>query len=826
MKSAKLLGLYKTGRRNFSYEDLRGQSFRGRELIGIDLSGADIRGASFINADLEDANFTLSIAGARFHWTALQLILGFFLSVPLVIVLSAHAEIILAIISPSKEHPRTSGWVFLVATATLVSFASMGITPSDIGDILNQKMVSLEMLLGNIVDTVLELFFKPTRIKILVWTCFTMFFIFLISEEAFRAKVVFSISSGLLLDIKNTVGVAIDSERASIILSIAADAIVAISAFAILFLFEYVFAGLFSVYLKCRGLLFIASSCTLPTLLVFLLDLIPAIGLSAVILSNAMLWLLVCYLQTLTGDSYFPRIRYFSSLGCTTFLGANLTRANFFQAKLFGSDFRRTQLSYVRWEKAKQLESARLFATYLEVPHVKQIFMTRKATPQSFYRTGAFGCLTQLDLTEVDLCNVNLEKVDLRETNLTRTSLRASKLRNAVLSGAKLQETDLRDVDLRNAVLSGAKLQETNLRNADLRNADLSRLDLRNADLRGVCLRGTDLREIDLSGVDLSGANLYEANLSRCQALGTIFNGADLTGICLEDWNINSTTEFDSVLCQYIYLKNGRKERRPREGIFNAGEFAALFQKAVDTVDLIFTDGIDWQAFFQSFQELKERYKSNEIEIQSIERKDSAFVIRLETTADPDGCSSLEISARELYQEKVNFLKAQVTNYAKLIEAEKIEKSTLIGIVKTMAESQKVPTNQTNIYASDSNIGAVQSGSGVIHNVSQNIIANLDEIISLVQVLKGQAQAFPENSKADVEIVIEDLESDLADEKKRKPTRLAKRIQTLWAITCSVAVGVAGVADFSNNLLELSEKLSVPLSIELIQKNPHILPSA
>jgi hypothetical protein len=138
-----------------------------------------------------------------------------------------------------------------------------------------------------------------------------------------------------------------------------------------------------------------------------------------------------------------------------------------------------------------------------------------------------------------------------------------------------------------------------------------------------------------------------------------------------------------------------------------------------------------------------------------------------------------------------------------------------------MTENQQL-TNQTKINASGSNIAAIQSGSGTIRSVTQNIGVNLDEVANLIQSLKSYAQTFPEEQKADVEISIEDLESDLSDEKKRTPARLTKRLLALWTVACLLAGSVAGAADFSNNILELSEKLGVPFTIDKIQQNPNI----
>lgn len=119
--------------------------------------------------------------------------------------------------------------------------------------------------------------------------------------------------------------------------------------------------------------------------------------------------------------------------------------------------------------------------------------------------------------------------------------------------------------------------------------------------------------------------------------------------------------------------------------------------------------------------------------------------------------------------------------------------------------------------------GGYQEG-GQFNDYSIQVGANMDEITKLIQSLKTTIQKFPKEQQADIDIEIEELQTDLADEQRRDPKRLGKHVRSLWLAACAIAVGVAGVADFSNNVLELSEKLNVPIPIELIQQNPHVLP--
>ena len=82
---------------------------------------------------------------------------------------------------------------------------------------------------------------------------------------------------------------------------------------------------------------------------------------------------------------------------------------------------------------------------------------------------------------------------------------------------------------------------------------------------------------------------MNNVNLREALAIGTNFTTAQMSGTCLEGWNIDHTTILDNVESKYIYLleeakpETDDKERRPSSGYFQPGDFTKLFQEVLDT---------------------------------------------------------------------------------------------------------------------------------------------------------------------------------------------------------------------------------------------------
>jgi uncharacterized protein YjbI with pentapeptide repeats len=231
------------------------------------------------------------------------------------------------------------------------------------------------------------------------------------------------------------------------------------------------------------------------------------------------------------------------------------------------------------------------------------------------------------DLTDANFTQAMLKSTDFRGATLTHTRwYEAKKLEQARVGNSILTEPTVRDL-----LVSGKGYNKSYIG-----------INIKGANLTGANLNEANLKEADISQAKLQGAILEGANLTKTQAIGTDFTSAYFTGACLEGWNIDSTTKLDQVDCRWVYLleheslrSNQRSERRPSSGEFAPGEFTKLFEEVLNTVDLIFRDGVDWKAFVTAFKKVQVENEGTELAIQSIENKgDGVVVVRVSVPPD------------------------------------------------------------------------------------------------------------------------------------------------------------------------------------------------
>ena len=183
-------------------------------------------------------------------------------------------------------------------------------------------------------------------------------------------------------------------------------------------------------------------------------------------------------------------------------------------------------------------------------------------------------------------------------------------------------------------------------------------------------------------------------------------------------------------------MKQNQQERRPHnpDKIFDQGEFTKLFQKIIETVDLVFSDGINWQAFLHSFQKLQIECNSEELAIQAIEKKSGgAFIIRVEVPSDANK-SEIERYLENEYQLKLQFIeeqyKLQLGAKEEQIDIYRQHNTDLLEIIKLKASQ---PINQNNSML---DINQFHYGSGDNVGRDKNI-SNVQESPELIQTIEN-----------------------------------------------------------------------------------------
>ena len=331
--------------------------------------------------------------------------------------------------------------------------------------------------------------------------------------------------------------------------------------------------------------------------------------------------------------------------------GANLEGVNLNGANLEGANLERANLRSANFELAN-LRSANLIGTNLELANLERANLRSSylwsAKLKGVQLSGASLCFAKLkdvDLSNVNLCSAKLKDTDLHSANLERANLKDTDLSEANLIGANLEGAELRYAKLKNTTIDfttklepkwrrvweiiNTRVEGKNLTEADLSGAYLDGSNLAGFNLTDANLSGSNLTGVILNSANLSGANLTGVVLKEVQALKTNFSETNLTGACIEDWNINSLTNLANVKCDYIYLKANNNDRRPYDPnkFFAPGEFAKLFQKAFETIDLFFQNGADWQAIAYSLNNVRILNNNTPLTVQKIENMGDGDVL-------------------------------------------------------------------------------------------------------------------------------------------------------------------------------------------------------
>ncbi|MEL6879986.1 MAG: pentapeptide repeat-containing protein [Cyanobacteria bacterium J06607_10] len=283
-------------------------------------------------------------------------------------------------------------------------------------------------------------------------------------------------------------------------------------------------------------------------------------------------------------------------------------------------------------------------------------------------RDRKFDLIQKVATTFTALGGTNFHRADLTNTIFDHANLKCTNLSHGKLIGTGFYHSK----HLQTAQLAGTILSHPLVRRLALfregQQQDFSGLDLKGINLTQADLCGANFTDSNLAQANLTQANFVDANLRNLQAIGAQFESVQLTGACLDGWNIDSTTALENVVCDYIYLRQNQQERRPSSGTFKPGEFTKLFQEIIDTVDLIFQGGIDWQALHTMLAEASAQQAPGEppLSLRSIENKnDGVVVVRVDAPPEADK-ADLHQQLTQHYEKALHRLEGQ---YQKQLQA-------------------------------------------------------------------------------------------------------------------------------------------------------------
>ncbi|NER27507.1 MAG: pentapeptide repeat-containing protein [Symploca sp. SIO1C4] len=394
--------------------------------------------------------------------------------------------------------------------------------------------------------------------------------------------------------------------------------------------------------------------------------------------------------------------------------------------------------------------------------------------------------LMEVSLKGANLSETDFRGASLRGADLRRSKLWQADLREADLRGTNLSEVDLGKADLRGANISQADLRGADLRGADLRRAlflrvDFSQAKLSKADFRKAQLSEANLYQANLSESDFSKANLSQTNLSKAnlcqanlceaflngsklittQALNTNLEKTKLTGACIEAWEINEQTNLKNSVCDYIYLKydlekETKQERLPKTGKFAPGEFSKLFEKplheveesshdleannpqsfevelipdgeyfidALETIDLIFSQELDWHAIAYSFAKIQAKNQANPLIIQSIKNKGDGVVVIRASLHPTLNKTKIQNSFMQDYELAYKVLNQQA-------EEQSVDKDKHINqLLELINKSQDNLAEIQNLTAETSPINTTVNDTAAIAGEEQEL--NIQEVVEI-----------------------------------------------------------------------------------------------
>jgi hypothetical protein len=122
--------------------------------------------------------------------------------------------------------------------------------------------------------------------------------------------------------------------------------------------------------------------------------------------------------------------------------------------------------------------------------------------------------------------------------------------------------------------------------------------------------------------------------------------------------------------------------------------------------------------------------------------------------------------------------------------------------------------NQNDFQKATIGIVAQNQAQATVHNLNQTSGASVAELMQIISTMRQTVAQFPPEIRDDIIIDIDDVETEIQKpEPERNLPKLRKRLIALLT-AASVATGaIAGMTDFTNNVMEIGSKLGIELTL-------------
>jgi hypothetical protein len=151
-------------------------------------------------------------------------------------------------------------------------------------------------------------------------------------------------------------------------------------------------------------------------------------------------------------------------------------------------------------------------------------------------------------------------------------------------------------------------------------------------------LRSADLRKADLSGAYLMDAILGEADLRdacliECRLIRTNVEGAQLTGCCIQNWQVQdvdlSRVDCHYVFTQFDYTAKVAANRFPVDRDFESGELGRQHQEDSSIVKVCFAEFPNWEALVFTVRRVELESYALKLNVQFFEAAGKHNLLRL-----------------------------------------------------------------------------------------------------------------------------------------------------------------------------------------------------